>query len=85
MIANHSEILFKVENSLDKIRPFLEKDGGNIQVLGLNELVELRLEFLGTCSECSMSNLTFKNGIEENIKKDVPEVIKVIATNLSKN
>jgi Fe-S cluster biogenesis protein NfuA len=85
MIANHSEILSKVENSLDKIRPFLEKDGGNIQVLGLNELGELRLEFLGTCSECSMSNLTFKNGIEENIKKDVPEIKKVIATNLSKN
>lgn len=85
MEINHFDILAKVENSLDKIRPFLEKDGGNIQVVDLNNFGELRLEFLGTCKECSMSNLTFKNGIEENIKKDVPEIKKVIAINLSKN
>ena len=80
---NEQEILIKVEMSLDKIRPFLKKDGGDVKVLNLNLDGSLSLEFLGNCSTCSMSNMTFKNGIEDNIKKDVPEIKKVIAINLT--
>ncbi len=80
---NEQEILIKVEMSLDKIRPFLKKDGGDVKVLNLNLDGSLSLEFLGNCSTCSMSNMTFKNGIEDNIKKDVPEISKVIAINLT--
>lgn len=79
------ELLLRVEASLDKIRPFLQKDGGNVEVLGIDSEGALKVEFVGACKECSMSNMTFKNGIEENVKKDVPEIKKVIAVNLYKN
>lgn len=77
------DLLKRIEHSLDKIRPFLRKDGGDVEVLRVTEQMELQLEFKGNCSTCDMSNMTFKNGIEENIRRDVPEIIKVSATNLS--
>lgn len=78
-------ILQKVEASLDRIRPFLERDGGNVKVVEISDEGMLSLEFTGACGSCSMSNMTFKNGIEENVKKDVPEIKSVIATNLFEN
>ena len=80
---NTEEIIKKAEASLEKIRPFLKKDGGDVKILNLDENGSLTLEFLGNCSTCSMSNMTFKNGIEDSVKKDVPEILKVIAINLS--
>ena len=79
---NKQEILKRVETSLNNIRPFLQKDGGDVEVIDITNDGELRLKFLGSCSTCSMSNMTFKNGIEENIKHDVPEVKKVEVINL---
>ena len=73
----------KVEQSLNKIRPFLQKDGGDIKVIGLSEGGILELEFVGNCSTCSMSKMTFKNGVEENIKHDVPEIRQINVTNLT--
>jgi Fe-S cluster biogenesis protein NfuA len=78
-------ILQKVEASLDRIRPFLERDGGNVKVIEINDEGKLSLEFTGACGSCSMSNMTFKNGIEENVKKDVPEIKSVIDINLFEN
>ena len=80
---NTEEIIKKAEASLEKIRPFLKKDGGDVKIVNLAADGSLTLEFLGNCSTCSMSNMTFKNGIEDNIKKDVPEISKVIAVNLA--
>lgn len=77
------EIITKAEASLEKIRPFLRKDGGDVKIVSMDQDGSLTLEFLGNCSTCSMSNMTFKNGIEDNIRKDVPEILKVIALNLS--
>jgi Fe-S cluster biogenesis protein NfuA len=78
-----SDLLNRIETSLDQIRPFLRRDGGDVAVLRVTELMELQLEFQGNCSTCSMSNMTFKNGIEENIRRDVPEIKKVTAVNIS--
>ncbi|MFT6717178.1 MAG: Fe-S cluster biogenesis protein NfuA [Saprospiraceae bacterium] len=77
------EILKRVETSLNNIRPFLQKDGGDVEVIDITSDGELQLKFLGSCSTCSMSNMTFKNGIEENIKHDVSEVKKVEVINLT--
>jgi Fe-S cluster biogenesis protein NfuA len=70
-------IIQQIEKSLDNIRPFLQKDGGDVEVIDLTPEGQLLLKFLGNCSTCSMSALTFKNGIEENVKQDVPEVLSV--------
>lgn len=73
----------EVEKSLDTIRPFLRKDGGDVKVCNLSNEGELTLEFLGNCSTCSMSTMTFKNGIEECIRRDVPQIKSIKVNNLS--
>jgi len=80
---NKEEIITKIEKSLDNIRPFLKKDGGDVEIIDFTTEGEVQLKFLGNCSTCSMSAMTFKNGIEENIKNDVAEVITVQVVNLA--
>lgn len=76
-------LLESIEASLDKIRPYLETDGGNVKVLEITDDMVLWLELLGACSSCSMSAMTMKAGIEETIKKDFPEISSVEAVNLT--
>lgn len=67
----------KIEEALNKIRPYLEADGGNVQVIELTEDLVLRVKFMGACSSCSMSAMTFKGGIEDTIRREVSEIVKV--------
>jgi Fe-S cluster biogenesis protein NfuA len=80
---NKKEVLSKVNIGLEKIRPFLNSDGGDVKIVDLSDDGVLTLEFLGNCSSCSMSNMTFKSGIEENVLKEAPEVKVVQVTNLA--
>ena len=73
----------KVEQALDTIRPYLIADGGNVKILSIDENQVVQLEFLGSCGNCPMSEMTFKAGVEEAIKKAVPEITKVEAINLT--
>lgn len=73
----------RVERALDSIRPFLEADGGNVKVVELTHDMVLRLELTGTCSSCPMSTMTLKAGVEEAIKRDIPEIKKVEAVNVA--
>jgi len=82
---NKQEVLSKVNVGLGKVRPFLQSDGGDVKVVDLSEDGVLKLEFLGNCGSCSMSNMTFKSGIEENILREAPEVKSIIVTNLAVN
>ncbi|EON79440.1 hypothetical protein ADIS_0007 [Lunatimonas lonarensis] len=72
----------QIEAALDTIRPYLEADGGNVKVVDLTEEMVLRLELTGTCSSCPMSSMTLKAGVEEAIKKAIPEIVKVEAVNV---
>jgi Fe-S cluster biogenesis protein NfuA len=72
----------QIEMALDTIRPYLEADGGNVRIVGLSEDMVLQLELLGTCSSCPMSAMTLKAGVEEAIKKAIPEIIRVEAVNV---
>ena len=71
----------KVETALDKIRPFLKADGGDVRVLEITEDMVVRLELVGACETCPMSHMTMKAGIEEAIKRDIPEIKSVVAVN----
>lgn len=73
----------RIEHSLDNIRPYLEADGGNVRILEITKDNILRLEFLGNCGSCPMSTMTFKAGVEEAIKKAVPEISKIEVVNLT--
>lgn len=77
------EVLARVEKSLDSIRPYLISDGGNVKVVDLSDDMKLTVEFEGACSSCNMSSMTFKAGIEEAVKRDVPEITEVIGTNIT--
>ena len=78
---NNETLLEKVESSLDTIRPYLLADGGNIKITELTKDNILKLEFVGACSTCKMSSLTFKAGVEEAVRKGVPEINKIEVIN----
>jgi Fe-S cluster biogenesis protein NfuA len=73
----------KVEIALNQIRPYLKFDGGDVRILEITEDKTLRLELLGACGSCSMSAMTFRGGIEDTIRREVPEILKVIAINVN--
>lgn len=68
----------KVQAAIDKIRPALQKDGGDVVLVGVKEgVVSVRLT--GACAGCPMSTMTLKQGIERVLKQEVPEIKKVVA------
>lgn len=73
----------KIEQALDSIRPYLEADGGNVRAVELTKDMVLRLELTGACSSCPMSTMTLKAGVEEAIKRAIPEIIRVEAINIA--
>jgi Fe-S cluster biogenesis protein NfuA len=77
------ELALRIEASLDSIRPYLEADGGNVKILEITDGNTLKLEFVGACGNCRMSTMTFKAGVEEAIKRAVPEIKNIIVTNLT--
>ena len=64
----------RVEAVLDKIRPALQADGGDVELVEVTEdnIVKVRLQ--GACKGCPMSQMTLKNGIERTLIKEIPEV-----------
>ena len=73
----------QVEAALNTIRPYLETDGGNVSVEEITPEGVVKLKLLGACGSCPMSIMTLKAGIEEAIKKAVPEITGVEAINLT--
>lgn len=73
----------RVESSLDKIRPYLEADGGNVRVKEVTRDLVVKLEFVGNCVNCPMSSMTFKAGVEEAVMKSVPEIKSVEVINVT--
>ena len=67
----------RIENALDEIRPFLQKDGGDISLIEIQKhTVKVKLE--GACSTCTINQMTLKSGVEMTIKKHAPEIENVI-------
>ena len=77
------DLVQQIENALENIRPYLQADGGNVKVLELTEEGVVKLELLGACGSCPMSAMTFKAGIEEAIKREVPQVKRIEAVNIT--
>jgi Fe-S cluster biogenesis protein NfuA len=68
----------KIEAVLDKIRPSLIADGGNVELVEVNDGV-VKLKLTGACAGCPMSTMTLKNGIERILKQELPEVKEVVS------
>ncbi len=68
----------RIEKAIEKIRPFLQRDGGDIELVDvIDGVVKVRLK--GACSGCPMSQMTLKQGVEKALKEDVPEIKTVEA------
>ena len=68
----------KVEKELEKIRPTLQADGGDVVLLGVDEDGTVKVQLTGACNGCPMATMTLKQGIERLLKKEIPEVKKVV-------
>jgi Fe-S cluster biogenesis protein NfuA len=68
----------KVKVVLDKVRPYLVRDGGNVELIDVTGGT-VKVKLVGACAGCPMSKMTLKNGIERILKQEIPEVKEVIA------
>ncbi len=71
----------KVKAALEKIRPQLQADGGDVELVDVNEDGLVRVRLQGACAGCPMSQMTLKNGIERILTREVPEVKAVEGVN----
>jgi Fe-S cluster biogenesis protein NfuA len=66
-----------VENALNKVRPSLQADGGDVQLIDVDDQGVVKVKLTGACGGCPMSQMTLKMGIEKILKQNVPEVTRV--------
>jgi Fe-S cluster biogenesis protein NfuA len=78
-MLNRTELEQKIEIALNSMRPFLQADGGDVELVDITEEMEVQLRLLGNCSSCSMSSMTMKAGIENGLKSAIPQISKVTA------
>jgi len=75
------EMRERVEAVLDRIRPAIQADGGNVELVEISPDNVVKVRLTGACVGCPMSQLTLKAGIERILKQEVPEVVAVEAAN----
>ncbi len=74
-----AEIIAKVENVIQQIRPYLQQDGGDIEFVELTDNNIVNVELKGACGSCPYSLMTLKSGVETAMKKAIPEINSVQA------
>jgi Fe-S cluster biogenesis protein NfuA len=77
-----SELETKVRNVIEQIRPYLQADGGDISFVELTSDNVVNVELQGACGSCPFSRMTLKNGVEDAMRKALPEIKSVEAINL---
>ncbi|HOF80036.1 MAG: NifU family protein [Bacteroidales bacterium] len=81
-MKNNEELIRKVKNVIDQIRPYLQSDGGDIEFVELTSDNIVNVKLLGACGSCPYSTMTLKNGVENAMKRAIPEIKSVEAINL---
>lgn len=71
----------QIEEALDLIRPYLMADGGSVRLLNITPDMVVELELMGACGTCPMSTMTLRAGIEQALRRTVPQVTRVEAVN----
>lgn len=79
---NRTELTTKVKNVIEQIRPYLQADGGDIHFIELTDDNVVNVELQGSCGSCPFSRMTLKNGVEEAMRKALPEIKSVEALNI---
>ena len=73
------DIKSRVEEVIKQIRPSLQADGGDVELLGVTEDGIVKVTLKGACGSCPFSTMTLKNGIEARIKEEIPEIKEVVS------
>lgn len=69
----------QVEDVLAKVRPMLQRDGGDVELVEVDADGVVKVKLVGACGGCPMATLTLKRGIEAKLKEEIPEVKEVVA------
>ena len=69
----------KVNDAIAKLRPYLNNDGGDMELVKITDENIVHVKLLGACQGCSMSPMTIRAGLEETLKITAPEIVKVVA------
>lgn len=75
------ELRQQIEDALETIRPYLNADGGSVRLVSVTPDMVVELELLGACGSCPMSSMTLRAGIEQTLKRTVPQIARVEAVN----
>ena len=75
----NKEMINKIKETIESVRPYLQGDGGDIEFIELTDDMIVKVELQGACGTCPFSLQTLKIGVEQAIKKQVPEVVEVVA------
>tara|TARA_B100001250_G_scaffold354732_1_gene328745 strand:+ start:1223 stop:1459 length:237 start_codon:yes stop_codon:yes gene_type:complete len=76
---NEANLLERINKGLEEIRPFLQKDGGDVSFIKVTSDFEVIVKLEGACESCDVNQMTLQNGIEQTVKKYAPE-IKIVKT-----
>lgn len=79
--AQKQELLRKIDEAVEDLRPHLAVDGGNIEIVDVTDDLIVKIKWLGNCEMCHMSTMTMKAGVEQSIKQKLPEIKSVEAIN----
>jgi Fe-S cluster biogenesis protein NfuA len=79
---NKQELKIKVNEAIEQLRPFLHADGGDMELVDITDEAVVQVRLLGSCSDCSMSMMTLKAGLEDAVKKIAPEIQSVEAVQI---
>ena len=82
MSDSKKELLLKIEDVLQQLRPYLNADGGDVSLVEVTTDGVVKVQLLGACKSCSMSMMTLKAGIEDSIKRAIPQIKSVEAVTL---
>ena len=76
-MENKESIMRKLRNIIEQVRPYLQQDGGDVNLVDLTDDGVVLVELTGACGSCPYSTMTLKNGIESVIKKAIPDIKEV--------
>ncbi len=81
LVEQKEELIRRIEEALNDVRPHLKVDGGDVEVVDVTDENIVKIKWIGNCENCSMSAMTMRAGIEETIKRKIPYIAGVQAIN----
>lgn len=74
----NQEMFDKVNGVIETLRPYLQNDGGDIELIEVTDDLVVKVQLQGACGSCPYSLMTLKNGVEQAIRKEIPEIKEVV-------